>query len=71
MKTKTNPIITYTEILSRAIRTFEDDIEEWRRKCESFPQEQRDTMFSAATKELTEKLEALKTLYRIETGNDI
>ena len=71
MKTNTNPIITNTEILARAIRTVEDDIEEWRRKCENFPQDQRDTMFSAATKELAEKLEALKTLYRIETGSDL
>ena len=71
MKNKTSPIITYAEILSRAIRTFEDDIEEWRRKVENLPQEQRDTMFTAATKELTEKLDTLKTLYRIETGSDI
>lgn len=71
MKIKTNPIITYTEILARALRTIEADIEEWNRKCEAFPQEQRDTMFAAATKELTEKQETLKTLYRIETGNFI
>lgn len=71
MKTKTTPTITYTEILSRAIRTIEEDIEDWHRKGECLPPEQRDMMISAGTKELKEKLEALKTLYRIETGSDI
>ena len=71
MKKNTSPIITHTEILARAIRTIEDDIAEWRCKCEAFPQEQRATMLAASTKELTEKLEALKTLYRFETGTDI
>ena len=72
MKTlKRTPIITYTEILARAISSFEAEIEEWRCKCANFPQEQRDAMIAAATKEPTEKLEALKVLYRIETGSDI
>lgn len=62
------PIITHTEILSRAIRCVEYDIAEWRSKCERFPADQREAMLAAATKDLTEKLEALKTLYRIETG---
>ena len=71
MKNNTKPIITHTEILARAMRTIEAEIEEWRGKCESFPIEQKEKMFAAATKELTEKLETLQTLYRIETGNDI
>ena len=71
MKPKTNPIITYTEILARAIRSIEAEIEEWHSKCASLPQEQRDTMLAVATKELTEKLEALKTLYHFETGSDL
>lgn len=67
---KNKPIITYTEILTRAIRCTEWDIAEWRIKCESLPAGQRGMALAAATKELAEKLEALKTLYRIETGTD-
>lgn len=70
MNLKTKPIITHTEILSRAIRSLEEEIAEWHSKGEGLPKELRDEMFTAATKELREKLEALKTLYRIETGSD-
>ena len=68
MARKTIPIITHTEILSRAIRSIEEEIAYWHSKCEAFPQEQRDKLFAASTMDLTEKLEALKNLYRIETG---
>ena len=67
MKIKTNPIITYTEILARAIRTIEDEIAEWHNKSGNFPPE----LIAKATEEPKAKLEALKTLYRIETGSDI
>lgn len=70
MKKKTTPIITYTEILSRAISSIKAEIEEWESKCSSLPQEQRGAMLVATTGELVEKLDTLKTLYRIETGND-
>lgn len=70
MAKKTTPIITHTEILSRAIRSIEVDIADWRQKCDDFPQAQKDAMFAAATEELRAKLDALKTLYRIETGVD-
>lgn len=64
MAKKTTPIITYTEILARAIRTFEDEIAEWNNKSDSFPQE----LIAKATEVPRAKLDALKTLYRIETG---
>ena len=67
---KTTPIITHTEILSRAIRTVEADIDEWRRQCAGFPQEERDALFNASTKELRGKLDALKQMYLIETGTE-
>lgn len=70
MKAKTNPVITHTEILNRAISSIEAEIEEWNNKCANLPHEQRETMFEIATKELREKLDALKTLYRIEAGTD-
>lgn len=67
---KTTPIITHTEILSRAIRSIEADIDEWRRQCESLPQPHKDGAFEISTKELRAKLDTLKTLYSIETGAD-
>ena len=70
MAKKTAPIITHTEIIALAIRSIESDIAERTSMCEKLPKEQRDTMIAAATRELKEKLEALETLYRIETGTD-
>ena len=70
MAKKTAPIITHTEIIALAIRSIEGDIAERHSMCESFPKEQRDTMIAAATKELNEKLDALKTMYQIETGSE-
>ena len=67
MAKKTEPIITHTEILSRAIRSIEDEITEWHSKGDNFPQE----LIAKATEEPRAKLEALKALYRIETGTDI
>ena len=68
MAKKTTPIITHTEILSRAISSIKAEIDEWRRLCAGFPQGEREKMFSAATEELREKLCALEAMYRIETG---
>lgn len=70
MAKKATPIITHTEIYARAIKTIKAEIDEWRRRCAGFPQEEREKMFSAATEELRSKLEALKEMYRIETGAD-
>ena len=67
MAKKTTPIITHTEILIRAIRSIEDEIEEWHTKSGNIPQE----LITKATEEPRAKLEALKALYRIETGTDI
>lgn len=67
---KPTPIITHTEILSRAIRTVEAEIDEWRRRCAGFPQEERDALFNASTDELRRKLETLKQMYLIETGTE-
>ena len=71
MTMKVTPIITYTEILARAIRSIEAEVAEWHSKGANLPQEFRDTMIATGTKELMVKLDALKTLYRIETGKDI
>ena len=70
MAKKTTPIITYTEILSRAISSVEGDIADRQIICEGLPQDIRAEMFAKSTEELRAKLDALRTLYRIETGTE-
>lgn len=71
MAKKTTPIITHTEILSRAIRSIEGDIEEHQILCDGLPTDIKAEMFNKSTEELRAKLDTLKILYRIETGSDI
>lgn len=71
MAKKTTPIITHTEILARAIRTVEAEIDDWRSKCEFVPESRKEAAFEFATQELREKLDVLKVMYRLETGTDI
>lgn len=68
MTKKQAPIITHTEILSRAIRSITQEIDEWRGNCDKLPNGEK--IFGEATDVLSAKLAALKDLYRIETGND-
>ena len=70
MAKKSTPIITHTEILNRAICSIKAEIADWHNKCESLPQPLKDEMIAQATAPLQEKLDALKELYRIETGTD-
>jgi threonyl-tRNA synthetase len=63
MKKKNEPLITHVEILARAARTLQDDIEKWEAK--------RDVMGSdidVIIAPIGEKLHALNTMYKIETG---
>lgn len=68
MEKKTTPIITHTEILCLAIRQLEHEIDETRKKCEGIPGSEPLLQFTI--KESAPKLEALRTLYKIETGTD-
>ena len=68
MEKKKTPIITHTEILARAIQSIKQEIDGWRENCENMQEGAQ--MFEAATAGLSAKLDALKDLYRIETGND-
>lgn len=69
MAKKNNPpIITYTEILARAIQSIGQEIESWRNRCKGLPD--GDRILAAATEDLEAKLDAVKELYRIETGSD-
>ena len=61
---KANPVITNAEILNRAITHINLEIQGWREKCEGLPS----VYFDKATEELFRKKDALKTMYRYETG---
>lgn len=67
---KSKPIITHTEIISRAIRSIETEIDKWRDCCKGFPEEQAESFFDASTKDMRAKLDALKQMYLIETGTN-
>ena len=69
MKKKEEPVITHTEILSRAARTLEAEISEWERRFNGLPN--CEDMLKRSTANLKEKLEAVQTMYRIETGNNL
>ncbi len=64
------PIITHSEIYSRAIRSIQDEIKAWEDRCEGLPQEQKDDIVCRSTAHLRPKLEALKEMYRFESGDE-
>lgn len=71
MAKKATPVITQTEILSRAIASIKAEIEEWQEHAKRFRDERlAESYVEAGTKELRTKLDALKILYRMETGAD-
>ena len=65
---KTTPVITHVEILSRAIRSIEEEIRAQEEAMGDNPQ--FEDMLAAFVAEREPKLEALKEMYRIETGTD-
>lgn len=65
---KNTPVITHVEILSRAIRSVEDEIRNQEELMGNKPGFEE--MLAAFIAERAPKLEALKEMYRIETGND-
>lgn len=70
MAKKPEPILTHTEILCRAIRNIEDEIKSMEKKIENLPIAQAEDFRSVCIEPLLPKLEALKQMYRIETGTD-
>lgn len=63
---KSTPIITHKEILVYAIYHLEDEIEEMRKECEG--KAWAEEFVQNTIDRNTPKLEALKAMYRIETG---
>lgn len=68
MATKEKPVITHTEILCRAIRNIEDEIKTQKSFMSGMPE--CEAMLTAYVNERISKLEALKEMYRIETGTN-
>lgn len=68
MAKKTTPIITHVEILCHAIHNIENEIRNQKAYMDGIPE--CEAMLRAYVDERTPKLEALKQMYRIETGTD-
>lgn len=64
------PIITNTEILARAIRSVDAEMETLERISTQIPMETRQQWLDPQLNPLKAKREALNTLYCIETGID-
>ena len=67
-KRKPEPIITYTEILVHAIDSFERELQNWDEQVKKKPFLEEQVKLLKAP--IQKKLEALHTLYRIETGTE-
>lgn len=68
MASKVTPVISHVEILCRAIRNIEDEIKNQEAYMGGIPE--REAMLAAFVNERRPKLDALKEMYRIETGTN-
>ncbi|MBO7423896.1 MAG: hypothetical protein J6T99_11015 [Oscillospiraceae bacterium] len=60
-------MITQTEIICLAICQLDHQIEDWKKKCHGMADS---TVLNTATAPLKEKRQELRTLYRINTGEE-
>ena len=68
---KTTPVITHVEILCCAIRHLERELEEMENRCYGKTDDAMvKAMLDSCIAERTTKIQALKDLYRIETGTE-
>ena len=65
---KTNPAITHTEILCYAIRCLQKEIDDMVAYCDGIPSKEEFLKFFVEQR--MPKLDAMKILYRMETGTD-
>ncbi len=68
MAKKPTPAITHTETLCLALRCLERDIDDMRKRCEGVPG--AESVLQHFIDQRSPKLEALKAMYRIETGTE-
>lgn len=72
-KKKPTPAITYTEILVLAYRSLEREVQGWREalaQAKHATEEDENNVNAICAVQLR-KMDAIRTLYRIETGTDI
>ena len=71
MAKKNTPIITHKEIICRAIRSIEEEIETMQKRCEGKTSDPFvKQLLVTYVSERTPKLDALKTMYYYETGTE-
>lgn len=72
-KKKPTPAITYTEILVLAYRSLEREVQGWRDALAAAPRasEEDEANVEAICAVHLRKMDAVRTLYHIETGVDI
>ena len=63
---KTTPVITHTQTLCYAIQHLENGIDEMKKRCEGKPNGEE--FIKMHLDQFGPQLEALKEMYRIETG---
>ena len=70
MARKSVSIITYTEILCRAIKSIDSEVKAAEDQAASIPAEIAQPWLRSEMESLVAKRNALCSLYRIETGTD-
>lgn len=70
MTRKCKPVITNTEILARAIRSVDEEMQALAKIASQIPEDKRREWLDPQVNPLKEKREALNMLYCIETGCD-
>ena len=68
-KRKPAPIITHTELLCLAYRTLEKDVGHWRTTLDGLP-DAEERVAGICARQLAQ-MDAIRTMYRYETGVDM
>lgn len=66
---KPTPVLTYTELLCLAYRALEQDVRRWEVAIDELPPEERHLAEICADQ--FRKMEAIRTLYQLETGTEM
>ena len=68
-KKRSNPVITHTEILCLAIAQLQNQVQAYAEKASQFPKAHPNVeLLEAMADSLKAKIDAIKTLYMMETG---
>ena len=66
---KETPILRYTELLCLAYRASEIDVEGWRTACAELPNPE-ENLSRICARQLSQ-MEAIRTIYHLETGSEL